>query len=156
MVEEVLPAGFSPNNISSSGSWDATSRTITWGPFWDGLPRSFTYTLVPPNGFSGTASITGEALLFGATATTGGDSNVTVGPPPMNPILALVKIAPGLYGVSVTGEIGRTYRIDAADDLGSGAWSPVITVVVTQSPFTVADLGSVNKHQRFYRVTVIQ
>jgi hypothetical protein len=154
MVEEVLPAGFSPNNISSSGSWDATSRTITWGPFWDGLPRSFTYTLVPPNGFSGTASLTGEALLFGATATTGGDSNVTVGPPPMNPILALVKIAPGLYGVSVTGEIGRTYRIDAADNLGSGAWSPIITVVVTQSPFTIADLGSIGKSMRFYRAVV--
>jgi hypothetical protein len=156
MVEEVLPAGFSPNNISSSGSWDATSRTITWGPFWDGLARSFTYTLVPPNGFSGTASLTGEALLFGATATTGGDSNVTVRPPPMNPILALVKIAPGLYGVSVTGEIGRTYRIDATDDLGSGAWSPVITVVVTQSPFTVADLGSIGKPMRFYRIVVLQ
>ncbi len=156
LVEEVLPAGFSPNNISASGSWDATSRTITWGPFWDGLARSFTYTLVPPNGFSGTATITGQALLFGATATTGGDSIVHVGPPPMNPVLTLVKIAPGLYGVSVTGEIGRTYRIDATDDLGSGAWSPVVTVVVTQSPFTVADLDSIGKSMRFYRIVVLQ
>jgi hypothetical protein len=72
----------------------------------------------------------------------------------MNPILALVKIAPGLYGVSVTGEIGRTYRIDAADNLGSGAWSPIITVVVTQSPFTIADLGSIGKSMRFYRAVV--
>ena len=156
MVEEVLPAGFSPNNISSSGSWDAASRTITWGPFWDGLPRSFTYTLIPPSGFSGTAALNGQALLFGATATTGGDSNVTVGPPPMKPVLALVKIATGLYGASVTGEIGRTYRIDATDGLGSGTWTPVTTVVVTQSPFTVADLGSIGKPMRFYRAVVIQ
>jgi hypothetical protein len=154
MVEEVLPAGFSPNNISSSGSWDATSRTITWGPFWDGLPRSFTYTLIPPSGFSGTAALNGQALLFGATATTGGDSNVTVGPPALSPVLALVKIASGFYGVSVTGEIGRTYRIDAADNLSSGVWSPVVTVVVTQSPFTVADLGSIGKSMRFYRAVV--
>ena len=156
MVEEVLPTGFTPSNISSSGSWDAPSRTITWGPFWDGLPRSFTYTLLPPSGFSGTAALTGQALLFGATATTGGDSTVSIGPPPMSPVLALVKIAPGFYGVSVTGEIGRTYRIDAADNLGSGTWTPLITVLVTQSPFTIADFDSVNKTNRFYRITVIQ
>src|ERR1035437_1224078 len=156
MVEEVLPTGFTPSNISSSGSWDAPSRTITWGPFWDGLPRSFTYTLLPPSGFSGTAALTGQALLFGATATTGGDSTVSIGPPPMSPVLALVKIAPGFYGVSVTGEIGRTYRIDAADNLGSGTWTPLITVLVTHSPFTIADFDSVNKTNRFYRITVIQ
>ena len=156
MVEEVLPIGFVPSNISSSGSWDATSRTITWGPFFDGLPRSFTYTLIPPSGFSGTAALTGQALLFGATATTGGDSTVSVGPPPMSPILTLDQVAPGIYGVSVAGEIGRTYRIDAADNLSSGTWTPVITVVVTQTPFTIVDLGSIGKSMRFYRVAVIQ
>jgi hypothetical protein len=156
MVEEVLPAGFSATNISADGIWDATNHVIIWGPFWDGLPRNLTYTLVPPPGFSGTATLTGQALLFGATATTGGDNTIHVGPPPMHPILGLVKIAPGLFGVSVTGEIGRTYRIDARDDLGSGAWSPVITVVVTQSPFTVVDLGSIGKPMRFYRSAVLQ
>src|SRR6266568_5310662 len=156
VVEEVLPAGFSPNNISSSGSWATTNRTITWGPFWDGQARSLTYTLVPPNGFSGTATLTGQALLFGATATTGGDSTVQIGPPPMRPILALVKVAPGLFGVSVTGEVGRTYRIDATDDLRSAVWSQVITVVVTQSPFTIVDLASINKPMRFYRIVVLQ
>jgi hypothetical protein len=156
MVEEVLPTGFAPANISSSGSWDAASRTITWGPFWDGLPRSFTYTLIPPSGFSGTAALTGQALLFGATASTGGDSTVIVGPPPMSPILTLVQVAPGFYGVSVTGEIGRTYRIDATDRLNSGTWTPVITVVVTQTPFTIVDLGSIGKASRFYRAVVMQ
>jgi hypothetical protein len=156
MVEEYLPTGFTPGNINYEGVWNVTNSTITWGPFWDGLSRDLTYTLQPPVGFSGNINLTGQALLFGATATTGGDSTVQIGAPPMHPNLSLIQITPGLYGVTVAGEIGRTYRIDATDDLGSGTWTPLITVVVTQTPFTIADLGSVNKHQRFYRVTVIQ
>ena len=74
----------------------------------------------------------------------------------MKPILVLFKVSQGLYGVSVAGEIGRTYRIDATDSLNSGTWTPVITVVVTQTPFTVADLGSIEKPMRFYRVVVLQ
>jgi hypothetical protein len=74
----------------------------------------------------------------------------------MRPILSLIQITPGLYGVTVAGELGRTYRIDAKDDLGSGMWTPVITVLVTQTPFTIADLGSINKPKRFYRVAVVQ
>jgi hypothetical protein len=156
MVEETLPAGFSPSNINLEGVWDATNSTITWGPFWDGLSRNLTYTLQPPAGFSGQASLTGHAILFGATATTGGDGTVLIGAPPMRPILSLIQITPGLYGVTVAGELGRTYRIDAKDDLGSGMWTPVITVLVTQTPFTIADLGSINKPKRFYRVAVVQ
>jgi hypothetical protein len=155
MVEEVLPTGFTPNTISSSGAWDATSRTITWGPFWDGLARSLTYTLVPPNGFSGTASLTGQALLFGANATTGGDSTVQIGPPPMRPVLSVVNVAPGLFGVSVAGEVGRLYRIDAAEDLGAATWTPLVSISLTQSPFTFVDLGSATNAMRFYRITVL-
>jgi hypothetical protein len=156
MVEEYLPDGFTPSNINLAGVWDATNSTITWGPFWDGISRNLTYTLQPPVGFSGNVNLTGDALLFGATANTGGDSTVVIGAPPMHPNLSLLQIVPGLYGVTVAGEIGRTYRIDATDDLGSGTWTPVITVLVTQTPFTIADLGSVNKTKRFYRVAVIQ
>jgi hypothetical protein len=156
MVEEILPAGFSANNISADGTWDATNHVIIWGPFWDGLPRNLTYTLVPPLGFSGTATLTGQALLFGATATTGGDNTIHVGPPPMQPSLALIKFAPGLFGMSITGEVGRTYRVEACDNLSSGTWTPLITVIVTQSPFTIIDPGSLTKSMRFYRVTVLQ
>jgi hypothetical protein len=145
MVEEILPAGFSAINISADGTWDATNHVIMWGPFWDGLPRNLTYTLVPPLGFSGSATLTGQALLFGATATTGGDNTIHVGPPPMQPSLALIKFAPGLFGMSITGEVGRTYRVEASDDLSSGTWTPLITVIVTQSPFTIIDPGSLNK-----------
>jgi hypothetical protein len=156
MVEEFLPAGFSPLNISASGSWVATNRTISWGPYWDGLARSFSYTLVPPSGFSGTAALSGQALLFGATASTGGDGTVTVGAPPVPPTLGIIKVAPGLFGVSVAGEIGRLYRVDATENLGSGTWTPLVTISLTQSPFTFVDLDSTTKPKRFYRIMVLQ
>lgn len=156
LVEEVLPNGFNATNISAPGSWNATNSTITWGPFGDGLTRILTYTLLPPNGFNGTAILNGEALLFGATATTGGDSAVSIGSPPEGPTLGLSQVAPGLFGVSISGAIGQLYRIDASQDLGSGTWTPLVTVSLTRTPFTFVDLESATNSIRFYRITVLQ
>jgi hypothetical protein len=156
MVEEMLPVGFTATNISAEGTLDSTNNVITWGPFWDGLARNLTYTLVPPPGFSGAATLSGQALLFGATATTGGDSNVSVGPPPMQPRLTLIQVAPGLFGMSITGEVGRTYQVEATDNPRSGTWTPVITVIVAQSPFEIIDPDSVGQPRRFYRIVVLQ
>jgi hypothetical protein len=156
VVEEVLPAGFTPSSVSSGGIWEASNHTITWGAYWDGLARSFTYALVPPAGFSGTCTLTGQALLIGATATTGGDSTVVIGPPALRPTLALVKVAPGLFGVSVAGAVGQMYRIDAIENLGSGVWTPLVTISLNQSPFTFVDLNSTTKARRFYRIAVLQ
>jgi hypothetical protein len=74
----------------------------------------------------------------------------------MHPSLALIKFAPGLFGTLITGEVGRTYRVETCDSLSSGAWSPLITVIVTQSPFTIIDPDSVNRSMRFYRIAVLQ
>jgi hypothetical protein len=155
LVEEILPAGFSPLDIGTSGIWTATNQSITWGPFLDGQSRTLTYTLVPPNGFTGTANLVGDALLFGATATTGGDTTVVIGPPPLRPTLGMVQVAPGLLGVSVAGAVGQLYRIDATEDLGAGTWTPLVTISLTQSPFTFVDLGSTTNSMRFYRITVL-
>ena len=111
---------------------------------------------MPPDGFSGTAALSGQALLFGATASTGGDGTVTVVGSAVRPTLRIVKAAPGLFGVSVTGEIGRLFRVDATENLGSGAWTPLVTISLTQSPFTFVDLDSTTNPKRFYRLTLLQ
>ena len=67
----------------------------------------------------------------------------------------MVKASRGLFGVSVTGEIGRLYRVDATESLGSGTWTPLVTISLTQSPFTFVDLDSTTKPKRFYRITVL-
>jgi hypothetical protein len=155
LVNEFLPTGFSPTNISTPGTWGGTNQTITWGPFWDGDSRILTYTLVPPNGFTGTATLTGEAVLFGATAATGGVGGVQIGPPPPRPILTLVEVAPGLFGVSVSGQVGLLYRVEATEYLGLGTWTPLVTISLTQSPFTFVDTDSPTISSRFYRITVL-
>jgi len=124
-------------------------------PFWDGAARTLTYELVLPGGFTGTATFSGQALLFGATATTGGDTTVTIGPPVILPGLSLVKVAPGLFGVSVTGELGHSYRIDATENLNSGTWTQLLTFSLTHSPFVFVDSDSPTKPKRFYRITVM-
>jgi hypothetical protein len=149
VVEEILPIGFSSVDVNALGAWNSTTNTITWGPFWDGTTRTLTYRLVPPNGFTGSVSLSGQALLFGATTATGGDTTITVGPP--GPKLALVRIA-GLFAVSITADVGRSYRIEATEALGSEPWTEVVTLTLTRSPYTYPDLDSAGLPQRFYRV----
>jgi hypothetical protein len=155
LIEETLPAAFNATNISTGGVLNPTNNTITWGPFFDGQVRSFFYFLVPPNGFSGMATLSGQAVLFGATATTGGDGTVQIGPPPAQPILTLVEVEPGLFGVSVAGQVGRLYRLDAAENLSAGIWTPLVTISLTQSPFTFVDVASLTNSIRFYRIAVL-
>ena len=42
-VEEFLPAGVTPQNISDGGLWNSGTLTIKWGPFLDDVPRLFHY-----------------------------------------------------------------------------------------------------------------
>jgi hypothetical protein len=67
----------------------------------------------------------------------------------------LVEVAPGLFGVSVSGQVGLLYRVEATDDLGRGTWTPLVTISLTQSPFTFVDTGSPTISSRFYRITVL-
>jgi len=74
-VEEVLPAGLTPQNINNSGSWDSVNRKVKWGPYFDATPRTFTYTVTGPNGVY---TITGTASFNGSGQSTTGDSTVTL------------------------------------------------------------------------------
>lgn len=155
LVEEFIPDGFTVRDISSLGSLDAPNERITWGPFWDGLTRTLTYTLVPPAGFTGTATLNGAALFFGATAATAGDNTVSLtssGPPAT---LVLSKVS-GIWAVSISGEVGRSYRLEAADNLTGRQWNPLATINLTQSPRLYIDGDSVGKSRRFYRAVLVE
>ena len=58
------------------------------------------------------------------------------------------------FGVSVTGTGGQTYILLTASNLLAPVWVPVATnVAVTNGTFQLADPGSTNAPQRFYRVS---
>lgn len=74
-VEEGLPEGLSPANISNDGQWRQDYRRIQWGPFYDVNPRTLTYTAVGPDGahaLEGVIRIDGEPQL------TSGDNEISL------------------------------------------------------------------------------
>lgn len=155
LVQEFLPTNFTAVAVSTSGTFEPGNSRVVWGPFWDGLTRTLTYTLVPPSGFTGTATLNGAALFFGATAATGGDSTVTVTPPTVPARLALSRLQ-GWWIVSVTGEPGRAYRIEAANDLRAGLWQSLATLTLTTEPRLLLDWDSLGQPRRFYRAVLVE
>jgi hypothetical protein len=40
-----------PSAINEGGSWDSSTASVKWGPFFDDTPRVLRYTLTPPAGW---------------------------------------------------------------------------------------------------------
>ena len=155
LVEEFIPAGFTARDISNSGSLDALNGRVVWGPFWDGLTRTLAYTLVPPAGFTGTTTLNGAALFFGATAATAGDNLLALRPTGQPARLSLTRVS-GIFAISVAGEVGRSYRLEARDSLTSGQWEPLATIALTTSPRLYIDGDSIGQPVRFYRCVLVE
>jgi len=62
-IEETLPPGLVPENISDNGVWNEDAFFIRWGAFMDGNPRTLTYELTGPDAvysIAGTGSFDGR------------------------------------------------------------------------------------------------
>jgi outer membrane protein assembly factor BamB len=79
-VSETPPTGWAVSNISSGGvlNRQAAAGSITWGPFSDHTARTFTYTVTPPAGASGTGTFTGSATFHGTTVNATGTRSAAV------------------------------------------------------------------------------
>jgi hypothetical protein len=150
LVQEIIPTGFTMGNISNIGVFDAPNSRVTWGPFWDGMTRTLVYTMESPAGFSGTVALNGAAYFYGATAATAGDTTITITPPL---IIAHLEVGEfyGYHTVSIFGEVGRTYTLEASDNMTDDAWVDLASITLTSSPRVYVDVESPAKKQRFYR-----
>ena len=82
-IEEVLPVGLTPSEITGGGTFGAATRTIRWGPFFvgrDGIPsypdhHTVSYRLT---GAEGTHGMSGVGSFNGFSMPTGGDDRVTI------------------------------------------------------------------------------
>jgi len=149
-----VPTNFTVLNVSSYGSLDAASGRIDWGIFWDGLTRTVSYTLVPPPGFTGTTVINGSALFFGATATTGGDNQITM--IPQNPTTLSITQWYGYAVISINGTVGSSYRLEANTNSLAGPWESLGIFTLPRTPYSVVDWDSPSIPNRFYRMVLIQ
>ena len=71
-VEEFLPPGVTPQNISDGGLWNASTLTIKWGPFLDDAPRMFNYDPIGATNrylASGRISVDGVSHLWSGEVT---------------------------------------------------------------------------------------
>ncbi len=73
-VEETIPAGWSVEDISQNGLFDAANSTIKWGPFFDNSVREFQYIVVSAGSAEGSSSITGIVSYDGNGEAIGGTS----------------------------------------------------------------------------------
>jgi hypothetical protein len=154
LVEEFIPTNFTVLNISSSGTHEPANGRIVWGAFWDGLTRTLSYTLVPPPGFTGTTTLNGAALFFGASATTGGDDQITM--IPQDPTTLGITQWYGYSVISIKGTVGSSYRLEATTNQIAGPWESLGIFTLSTTPWSVVDWDSSSIPNRFYRTVLIQ
>ncbi len=58
-------------------------------------------------------------------------------------------------GLSITGIVGRSYRIESVYNLNSNNWSTAATIFLNSSPYLWFDADSVNAPKRFYRAVLL-
>ena len=74
-VDEVLPVGLTPYDITDGGIWVETNRTLRWGPFTDGVARSLGYKA---SGQSATYTLDGSGSVDGHPVETTGETELVV------------------------------------------------------------------------------
>jgi hypothetical protein len=85
-VEEFLPAGITPTNISDGGLWNTNTLTIKWGPFLDDVQRALRYDPVgAPTNYQTSTRIS----VDGVSHFLSGDETVGVGLAPPTDLTAV-------------------------------------------------------------------
>jgi uncharacterized repeat protein (TIGR01451 family) len=119
-IEDQPPTGWTVSAIDNSGGFDSNNRKVKWGPFFDNLTRTLSYTATPPAGESGPKSFAGVASFDGVSAPIVGARTL---PAVAFPDLSIVKSHTGNFAVGVNG----TYLI-AVSNVGSSTASGTVTV----------------------------
>jgi hypothetical protein len=154
-VEETIPTGFIATGLNAGGTFNASTGKILWGPMADNQTYQLSYTLQPPVAFQGTRQLTGTAYFGSAGTLVTGDTTVSLLPSGQPATLGLSKTF-GFWTVSITGELGRSYQLEARDNLNSGQWQPLATLNITANPRLYIDGDAVGKPQRFYRAVLVE
>ena len=85
-VEERLASNLSVGEIGEGGAYDASTRTIKWGPFFDNQPRELNYQAVWNGTGESVLEFAGLISLDGQSRSTDGDLEISLGantdPPP--------------------------------------------------------------------------
>jgi outer membrane protein assembly factor BamB len=79
-VEDQMPSGWTVGAINNNGVFDAANRKVRFGPFFDAIPRTFTYEVTPPQSDRGLKVFGGGATVNSWDSLIGGQSSLSVIP----------------------------------------------------------------------------
>lgn len=116
-IEEQIPSGWTPSEISDGGSFTASQGVVRWGPFFDNVPRKVTYRLSGAGAaivFNGVASFDGADVK--ATGVT------TLSDPQGTLSLSVTQNQTGL-ALTIHGLPGQNIAIETSSDLAN--WSQI-------------------------------
>jgi uncharacterized delta-60 repeat protein len=82
-VEDQPPPAWTVTNVSHAGVFDAHTRKVKFGPFYDSAPQTLSYGVTPPLGETGLKCFTGTGSADGANSTIIGPSCIE--PPRQHP-----------------------------------------------------------------------
>jgi len=143
-VEETLPEGQAPTDISAGGNWSAGSRTIRWGPFFAGASPTLHYTVGRWAGARGRVSFDGLSLPVHEAAgrpASGGGRLIGVDPLPDGSVQISLEAGALLEGAE--------FDLEVSGDLSR--WSSAGAFAPEQSGGFVKDTGPAGAEVRFYR-----
>jgi uncharacterized delta-60 repeat protein len=144
-VEDQFPANWTVSAISDGGELDAVNGKVKWGPFLDSNSRTLSYRVAPPASASGLAAFLGVASFDGTSAAIGGTRQLRAG----CRLTAMSLPRGDRFALTVGGELGRRYVIEASTDLIT--WTPLVVVTNTLGRVEFSDSAWRIHKQRFYR-----
>ncbi|MCI0536032.1 MAG: putative Ig domain-containing protein [Verrucomicrobiales bacterium] len=77
-LEEQVPSGFTPEQMSHLGQFDPLSGKIRWGPFFDGNDRTLSYQVTASSDAVGSRRFEGQGGFNGSAVPVEGDQDVIV------------------------------------------------------------------------------
>jgi uncharacterized delta-60 repeat protein len=146
-VEDQFPATWTVSAISDEGELDAMNGKVKWGPFLDSNPRTLSYQVTPPASGSRIAAFTGVASFDGTSVAIGGTWQLRAG----CRLTAVSQPRGDRFALTVGGELGRRYVIEASTDLIT--WTPLAVVTNTLGRVEFSDSARIIHKQQFYRAT---
>lgn len=79
-VQDVPPAGWTVSAIDNEGGFDPVTQSVKFGPFFDAIERTLSYTVTPPTDARSPGAFEGKASADGRGSVIGGDRWVQPAP----------------------------------------------------------------------------
>lgn len=143
-LEEILPEGIAPTDISAGGTWSPASRTLRWGPFFAGNRPDISFVAsADPGRLTGRVSFDGLSLPIHEAAAPA---------TPSGRLIAVDPLPDGTVQISLEADAlmeGGEFDLEISGDLST--WSPVGGFAPENTAGFVKDSGPSGAQVRFYR-----